>query len=76
MYVYGTLACIDSKLADYTCSFVTSVVLHDDLVPSLTPTSIRKFVKLLFVRETWVNKHLERDVSDVVQQIRRGWAPR
>jgi len=77
VYSYGTPACIDAKLADYTSSFITSVVLHDDVIPRLTPTSIRKLVKhLLFVRETWVKAHLNRDVTDVVTRVTRGWAPR
>jgi hypothetical protein len=41
-------------------SFVTTVVLHDDVVPRLTLTSIRGLVKhLLHIRETWVQIHLE-----------------
>ena len=35
VYGYGTPACVDASLADYprTQSIVTSVVMHDDVVP-------------------------------------------
>ena len=64
VYGYGTPSCVDGKLADYTRAYATNVVLHDDVVPRLTPTSIRSLLKhLLHIRETWVKAHLSEDLK-------------
>ena len=77
VYGYGTPACADAALADDAASYVTSCVLHDDVVPRLTATSIRGLLKhLLFVRETWVKDHLSADISAYAERARGAWAPR
>ena len=77
VYAYGTPACADAALADDAASYVTSCVLHDDVVPRLTATSIRGLLKhLLFVRETWVKDHLSADISAYAERARGAWAPR
>ena len=58
-------------------SFITSIILHDDLVPRVSPTSIRRLVKhLLYVKETWVDKNLMSDVGAVANRVKNVWAPR
>jgi hypothetical protein len=57
--------------------FVTTVVLHDDVVPRLTPTSIRGLLKhLLHIRETWVRAHLADDLMAITERAKSAWAPR
>lgn len=77
VYTYGIPACVDAKLADISQDFCISVVLHDDIIPRLTPTSIRALLKhLLYIRKTWVKAHLSQDLNCVADRISKGWAPR
>jgi hypothetical protein len=66
VYSYGSPACVDAKLSDYAKSYVINCVLHDDVIPRLTPTSIRALLKhLLYIRETWVKTHLNEDLMAI-----------
>ena len=77
VYGYGTPSCVDACLSDYAKSFVTTVVLHDDVIPRLTPTSIRGLLKhLLHIRETWVKVHLNEDLMAIRERAKTAWAPR
>jgi hypothetical protein len=77
VYGYGSPSCIDAELSDYVKSFVTTVVLHDDVIPRLTPTSIRGLLKhLLHIRETWVKTHLVDDLKAISDRAKTAWAPR
>ena len=77
VYAYGTPSCFDAKLADSVGSFVTTVVLHDDVFPRLTPTSCRGLLKhLLYIRETWVKAHIGEDLRAVGERAKTAWAPR
>ena len=77
VYGYGTPSCVDGRLADYTRAYVTNVVLHDDVVPRLTPTSIRSLLKhLLHIRETWVKAHLSDDLKCYHERAYRVWPTR
>lgn len=77
VYGYGTPSCVDASLADSTRSFVTNVVLHDDVVPRLTPTSIRGLLKhLLYIRETWVKTHLSDDLHAITERAYNVWPTR
>lgn len=77
VYAYGTPSCFDAKLADSVRSFVTTVVLHDDVFPRLTPTSCRGLLKhLLYIRETWVKAHIGEDLRAVGERAKTVWAPR
>jgi hypothetical protein len=77
VYGYGSPSCIDAELSDYVKSFVTTVVLHDDVIPRLTPTSIRGLLKhLLHIRETWVKMHLADDLKAISDRAKTAWAPR
>lgn len=77
VYAYGTPSCVDASLAASVDSFVTTVVLHDDVFPRLTPTSCRGLLKhLLHIRETWVKTHIEEDLRAVGERAKTAWAPR
>jgi hypothetical protein len=77
VYSYGAPSCFDAKLADSVKSFVTTVVLHDDVFPRLTPTSCRGLLKhLLHIRETWVEANIEEDLRAVGERAKTAWAPR
>ncbi len=77
VYAYGTPSCFDLKLSDSVDHFVTTVVLHDDVFPRLTPTSCRGLLKhLLYIRETWVKAHMGDDLRAVGERAKTAWAPR
>jgi hypothetical protein len=77
VYAYGTPSCVDLPLAKAVEPFVTTVVLHDDVVPRLTPASCRGLLKhLLHIRETWVNEHLGDDIRAFTDRAKTAWAPR
>eukprot|EP00978_Attheya_sp_CCMP212_P023827 scaffold73827_cov52-Attheya_sp.AAC.1 len=77
VYGFGTPSCVDAALSDYVRSFVTTVVMHDDVIPRLTPTSIRGLLKhLLHIRETWVKAHFTNDLMAITERARGVWAPR
>jgi Lipase (class 3) len=77
VYAYGTPSCVDHPLAEAVESFVTSVVLHDDVVPRLTPTSCRGLLKhLLHIRETWVKVHFADDLRAFTDRAKTAWAPK
>ena len=68
---------MDAELSRISSDFVTTVVLHDDVIPRLTPTSIRNLLKhLMYVKQTWVDQHFEKDLVSVVDRARKVWAPR
>ena len=71
VYSYGSPACVDAKLSDYAQSYVINCVLHDDVIPRLTPTSIRALLKhLLYIRETWVKTHLNEDLMAITERAK------
>ena len=71
VYSYGSPACVDAKLSDAQSSYVTNCVLHDDIIPRLTPTSIRALLKhLLYIRETWVKTHLNEDLMAITARAK------
>jgi hypothetical protein len=77
VYAYGTPSCLDGGLAASVDTFVTTVVLHDDVFPRLTPTSCRGLLKhLLHIRETWVKTHIGEDLRAVGERAKTAWAPR
>lgn len=77
VYSYGTPSCVDLPLAEAAEPFVTTVVLHDDVVPRLTPASCRGLLKhLLHIRETWVKDHLGDDIRAFTDRAKTAWAPR
>lgn len=52
-------------------------MLHDDVVPRLTPTSVRGLLKhLLYIRETWVKTHLSDDLNAITERALTAWPSR
>lgn len=77
VYAYGTPSSVDAKFADYVEPFVTTVVLHDDVIPRLNPSSCRGLLKhLLHIRETWVKDHFADDIMAITERAKTAWAPR
>jgi hypothetical protein len=77
VYAFGTPSCVDARLAEAVDPFVTTVILHDDVFPRLTPTSCRGLLKhLLHIRETWVKTHMEDDLRAVGERAKTVWAPK
>lgn len=77
VYAYGTPSCVDASLAEVVDSFVITAVLHDDVVPRLSPTSCRALLKhLLHIRETWVKTQLPDDIKAFTERAKSIWAPR
>jgi hypothetical protein len=77
VYAYGSPSCVDRNLGDFADSFVTTAVLHDDVIPRLTPSSCRGLLKyLLHIRETWVREHLPDDIMAITDRAKTAWAPR
>lgn len=77
VYSYGSPSCVNALLSDSAQSYVTNCVLHDDVIPRLTPTSIRALLKhLLYIRETWVKVHLADDLLAITERAKKAWAPR
>ncbi|KAJ8613406.1 hypothetical protein CTAYLR_002258, partial [Chrysophaeum taylorii] len=74
---FATPACVDRALADKTVGLITSVVLHDDVVPRLTARSLRALMaELLRQRETCMRRWRD-DLDAVWGRLRHGlWAPR
>lgn len=76
VYGYGPPSCVDEQLFDFVQSFATTVVLHDDVIPWLTPISIRGPLKhLLHIRETWAKVHLQEDLTAITDRGKTVWAP-
>lgn len=46
-YAFGSPACVNDNLAAKCENNVTAVVLHDDLVPRIGPSSVRLLLKVL-----------------------------
>ena len=71
---------ISTSTKHFLCSFLfvfNPVVLHDDVVPRLTPTSVRGLLKhLLYIRETWVKTHLSDDLSAITERAYHAWPTR
>ena len=77
VYSYGSPACLDARLSDFVENFVTTVVLHDDVIPRLTLSSCRGLLKhLLHIRDTWVKDHMTDDILAITERARNAWAPR
>lgn len=77
VYAYASPACLDARLADFVENFVTTVVLHDDVIPRLTMSSCRGLLKhLLHIRDTWVKDHMSDDIMAITERARNAWAPR
>lgn len=48
-YAYGSPCCVDAMTSDGMKDYVTTIILHDDLIARITPASIRSFPFLHFL---------------------------
>eukprot|EP00735_Rhodelphis_limneticus_P014100 TRINITY_DN808_c0_g1::TRINITY_DN808_c0_g1_i2::g.25436::m.25436 TRINITY_DN808_c0_g1::TRINITY_DN808_c0_g1_i2::g.25436 ORF type:complete len:709 (+),score=125.82,sp/Q5YLM1/DGLA_RAT/34.78/3e-15,FYVE/PF01363.16/3.9e-13,FYVE/PF01363.16/9.2e-12,Lipase_3/PF01764.20/1.6e-20,Abhydrolase_6/PF12697.2/0.16,PAS_7/PF12860.2/0.3,FYVE_2/PF02318.11/0.12,FYVE_2/PF02318.11/34 TRINITY_DN808_c0_g1_i2:60-2186(+) len=75
-YAYATPACVEEPLADLCRSFVTSIVLRDDVVPRATPRAAKVLAEtLLEYRGVW-RKYYQEDMHAFKQRAKGVWAPR
>lgn len=75
-YAYAPPSFVDAATADKMASFVTTVILHDDIIPRVTPQSIRILMKDVLFFQSEVFKYLEQDWKDAIQRAAAIWAPR
>ncbi len=76
VHTFGSLACCTRALAEACDSFVTSVVLHDDIVPRLTPSAVQHLLcRALRQQAIWVN-HWNEDWDALVSRAKGFWTPR
>ncbi|CAM9212244.1 unnamed protein product [Discosporangium mesarthrocarpum] len=69
-------ACADAGVSKMCEAFCTSVVLHDDVIPRVTPAAVRLLLRdLLCTKEGWV-EHLYEDWDAVVGRAKGLWTPR
>jgi hypothetical protein len=77
VYAYGTPSCVDVKLLEVVKWFVTTAVLHNDVVPRLSPTTCWGLLKhLLHIHETWVKTHFPDDMKAYTDRAKTAWAPK
>lgn len=59
------------------CIYFVHACSLDDVVPRLTPTSVRGLLKhLLYIRETWVKTHLSDDLNAITERAYNVWPTR
>jgi hypothetical protein len=74
--VYGVPSFVDAATADSLHSSVLNVILHDDIIPRITPQSIRTLMKELMVFREKVFKYIKQDWTDVIARASSIWRPR
>lgn len=75
-YAYAPPSFVDAATADKMRPFVTTVILHDDIIPRVTPQSIRILMKDVLFFQSEVFKYLEQDWKDAIERAAAIWAPR
>jgi hypothetical protein len=75
-YAYAPPSCLDAATADKMAAFVTTIILHDDIIPRVTPQSIRILMKDVLFFQSEVFKYLEQDWKDAIERAAAIWAPR
>ena len=75
-YAYAPPSFVDAATADKMHAFVTTVILHDDIIPRVTPQSIRILMKDVLFFQAEVFKYLEQDWKDAIERAAAIWAPR
>ncbi len=76
VHTFGSPACCTRAISEACDSFVTSVVLHDDVVPRLTPSAVRHLLcRALRQQDIWVN-HWNEDWDALVSRAKGFWTPR
>eukprot|EP00611_Tribonema_gayanum_P020674 TRINITY_DN381_c0_g1_i6.p1 TRINITY_DN381_c0_g1~~TRINITY_DN381_c0_g1_i6.p1 ORF type:complete len:843 (-),score=264.35 TRINITY_DN381_c0_g1_i6:511-2757(-) len=72
----ATPACCSAQLADSCRDFVTTVVLHDDVIPRLTPGNVGGLLVELTNEEKEWEGNFSEDWNAVVARAKGFWAPR
>lgn len=75
-FAYGSPSCVDEITSDQMKSYVTTVILHDDLIARITPASIRILLKDIHIFRQTVFKHLNEDWNDVLSRALSLWSPK
>ncbi len=76
VHTFGSPACCTRALAKACDPFVTSIVLHDDVVPRLTPSAVQHLLcRALRQQAIWVNDWNE-DWDALVSRVKGLWTPR
>lgn len=75
-YSYGTPSFVDAHTADEMKEFVTTIILHDDLIARVTPASIRLLMKEVNAFRSGVFKYLQQDWNDAITRATALWSPR
>ncbi len=76
VHAFGTPACCTQALAKACDLFVTSIILHDDIVPRLTPSAVQHLLyRALRQQAIWVNDWNE-DWDALVSRAKGLWTPR
>ena len=75
---FSTPSCASEALARHCRDFATHVVLHDDVIPRITPRGLRRIMDSVLRQEhrEAMQKELKRDLSAVQERIYSVWAPR
>lgn len=75
-FSFASPSCVDELTATKMAPYVTNVVLRDDVVPRLTPTTLRLLLKDLLVFRREVFRHVQQDWKDVIMRAGSLWSPR
>jgi len=73
---YGVPCCLDKASASSLAPNFASVVLGDDLVSRVTPSSLRRLLEELASLKGAASHVLESDARDVVTRVLEAWRPR
>jgi hypothetical protein len=73
---YASPSCVDESTADHMREYVTSVILHDDVIARITPTSIRILLNEIKPFRAEVFRHLQQDWQDTLSRAASLWSPR
>lgn len=65
-YTFGSPACVNEALAGICEDYVVSVVLHDDVIPRISPSSVRELLKELLQERESVMRYWKDDLDAVV----------
>ena len=72
---YGCPCCLEERLAGELKPFVTTLILHDDIIARVTPNSIRALMKDLMVFRSEIFTHIQQDWEAVITRAGSLWRP-
>lgn len=65
-YSFGSPSCVNSNLAQLCEAFSTVVILHDDIIPRVTPSGVRGLLRDLLQEKETVEQHWQDDVEAII----------